>query len=61
MGKLLVVNKKISRLISIGTAICGGSAIAALAPIINASENEISISLGTVFILNSVASFSSRP
>ncbi len=57
MGKLLVVNKNISRLISIGTAICGGSAIAALAPIINASENEISISLGTVFILNSVALF----
>ena len=42
-------------LISAGTAICGGSAIAAIAPITNASEEEIAVSLGTVFVLNSVA------
>ena len=57
IGNFLTVGKNTSRLISAGTAICGGSAIAALAPIINASENEISVSLGTVFILNSIALF----
>jgi uncharacterized integral membrane protein (TIGR00698 family) len=54
-GWLLRVNKTASILISTGTAICGGSAIAALAPIIGASDEEIAISLGTVFILNSIA------
>jgi uncharacterized integral membrane protein (TIGR00698 family) len=39
----------------VGTAICGGSAIAAVAPITNANEEEISVSMGTVFLLNSVA------
>jgi uncharacterized integral membrane protein (TIGR00698 family) len=57
LGKTLNVKKKISFLISAGTAICGGSAIAAIAPITNASEEEIAISLGTVFVLNSVALF----
>jgi uncharacterized integral membrane protein (TIGR00698 family) len=55
LGKTLNVKKKISFLISAGTAICGGSAIAAVAPITNASEEEIAVSLGTVFVLNSVA------
>ena len=55
LGKLLHVEKRISYPISAGTAICGGSAIAALAPITNASEEEIAVSLGTVFVLNSVA------
>ena len=55
LGKTLNVKKKISFLISVGTAICGGSAIAAVAPITNASEEEIAVSLGTVFVLNSVA------
>lgn len=55
MGKLLRVQKTPSFLIATGTAICGGSAIAALAPIVQASEQEIAVSLGTVFILNSVA------
>ena len=55
LGKVLSVKKRISFLISAGTAICGGSAIAAVAPIANASEEEIAISLGTVFVLNSVA------
>jgi len=44
-------------LITAGTAICGGSAIAAVAPIVQASDEEIAISMGTVFILNSVALF----
>ncbi len=55
LGKVLDVKKRISFLISAGTAICGGSAIAAIAPISNASEEEIAVSLGTVFVLNSVA------
>jgi uncharacterized integral membrane protein (TIGR00698 family) len=55
LGRLLKVKQRISFLISTGTAICGGSAIAAIAPITNASEEEIAVSLGTVFVLNSVA------
>ena len=57
LAKLLGLDKKISYLISSGTAICGGSAIAAVAPLINAKEKEISIAIGTVFILNAVALF----
>ena len=57
VGKVLKVNGKTSALISSGTAICGGSAIAAVAPAINADSEEISVSLGTVFILNSIALF----
>jgi uncharacterized integral membrane protein (TIGR00698 family) len=57
IGKLFKINEKISALISSGTAICGGSAIAAVAPAINADSDEISVSLGTIFILNSVALF----
>jgi uncharacterized integral membrane protein (TIGR00698 family) len=55
LGKMLRVKGKASYLITMGTAICGGSAIAALAPIMEANEEEISISMGTVFLLNSVA------
>lgn len=55
LGRLFKVERKTSYLISAGTAICGGSAIAAISPIINAKENQISIALGTVFILNSAA------
>jgi uncharacterized integral membrane protein (TIGR00698 family) len=55
LGKLLKIRGKASFLITMGTAICGGSAIAALAPITEANEEEISISMGTVFLLNSVA------
>lgn len=57
VGKLLSVRSKTSALISSGTAICGGSAIAAVGPAINAEHEEMSVSLGTVFILNSVALF----
>jgi uncharacterized integral membrane protein (TIGR00698 family) len=55
LGKLLTVNRKASYLITAGTAICGGSAIAALAPITGAGDEEISVAMGTVFLLNSVA------
>ena len=55
IGKLLKISPKTSALISSGTAICGGSAIAAVAPAIDADAEEISVSLGTVFILNSIA------
>jgi uncharacterized integral membrane protein (TIGR00698 family) len=57
LGKQLKVDKKITALISSGTAICGGSAIAAMSPVIKANDRQISIALGTVFILNSVALF----
>jgi uncharacterized integral membrane protein (TIGR00698 family) len=55
IGKLLSVQSRISFLVSAGTAICGGSAIAAVAPIANATEEEMAVSLGTIFVLNSVA------
>lgn len=55
LGYLMHVGKKASFLISAGTAICGGSAIAAVGPIAEASGEEMAVSLGTVFILNSVA------
>ena len=54
-GHYLKVDKTASILISVGTAICGGSAIAAVAPIIQADQEETAVSLGTIFILNSVA------
>jgi len=57
LGCLIHVQKKPSFLISAGTAICGGSAIAAVGPIAEANEEEMAVSLGTVFILNSVALF----
>jgi uncharacterized integral membrane protein (TIGR00698 family) len=55
LGKILQVRGNSSFLITTGTAICGGSAIAAVAPIIQAGEQEVAVALGTVFILNSVA------
>lgn len=55
IGKLLKISPKTSALISSGTAICGGSAIAAIAPAIDADAEEISVSLGTIFVLNSIA------
>ena len=55
LGKVLKIEKKTSFLISSGTAICGGSAIAAISPVIKAEEKQISMALGTIFILNSVA------
>jgi uncharacterized integral membrane protein (TIGR00698 family) len=55
LGRLMQVRATPAFLISTGTAICGGSAIAAVGPITGATEDEMSVSLGTVFILNSVA------
>jgi uncharacterized integral membrane protein (TIGR00698 family) len=55
LGKMLQVGKTQSLLISFGTAICGGSAIAAMGPVLEANEEEMAVSLGTVFVLNSVA------
>jgi len=55
LGRVLRVGKTLAFLISAGTAICGGSAIAAVAPIAEATDEEMSVSLGTVFILNSIA------
>jgi uncharacterized integral membrane protein (TIGR00698 family) len=57
LGKFLKIEKKTSYLISAGTAICGGSAIAAVSPVIKAQEKQISVALGTIFILNSIALF----
>ena len=57
VGRALGVRDKTSTLISSGTAICGGSAIAAVAPAIDADPDEMSVSLATVFVLNSVALF----
>ena len=57
LGYLIKVGKKSAFLISAGTAICGGSAIAAVGPIADANEEEMAIALGSVFILNSVALF----
>ncbi len=56
-GRLFRIDRKTSLLISGGTAICGGSAIAALSPVIKAEERQVSVALGAVFILNSVALF----
>jgi uncharacterized integral membrane protein (TIGR00698 family) len=55
LGALLRVQRVPAFLISTGTAICGGSAIAAVGPITQASDEEMAIALGTVFVLNSVA------
>jgi len=57
LGKWLSIEKKASYLISAGTAICGGSAIAAISPVIKAEEKQISVALGCVFILNAIALF----
>lgn len=57
LGYLYHCNRKTAYLISSGTAICGGSAIAAVGPVIKANENEMAVSLGTIFILNSIALF----
>jgi uncharacterized integral membrane protein (TIGR00698 family) len=55
LGRWLKVERTPALLISVGTAICGGSAIAAVGPVVGANEEEMSVSLGAVFILNSVA------
>lgn len=57
LTKLLRLEQKTGHLIASGTAICGGSAIAAVAPAINAKDDQTSLALATVFVLNSVALF----
>lgn len=56
-GYWLHIQRKTAYLISSGTAICGGSAIAAVGPVLKASENEMAVSLGVIFILNAIALF----
>lgn len=56
-GYWLHINRKTSYLISSGTAICGGSAIAAVGPVLKADTDEMAVSLGVIFILNSIALF----
>ena len=55
--KILKVNRDTSYLISSGTAICGGSAIAAVGPVIKAKDSDMSVALATIFILNAIALF----
>jgi uncharacterized integral membrane protein (TIGR00698 family) len=55
LGRLLKVESTTSYLVSVGTAICGGSAIAAIGPVVGADGEQMSIALGIVFLLNSVA------
>lgn len=57
LGKWMKVDAKTAYLVSGGTAICGGSAIAAISPVIRAEEKQISVALGIVFVLNSIALF----
>ena len=55
--KLLHVNRDTSYLISSGTAICGGSAIAAVGSVLKGKDSDMSVALGTIFILNAIALF----
>lgn len=57
LTRLMGLDSKTGHLISCGTAICGGSAIAAVAPAINAKNDQIAVSLACVFLLNSIALF----
>jgi len=60
-GKWLGLGRHVVHLISCGTAICGGSAIAAVGPVLRAKDEEMSVALGTVFVLNAVALFAFPP
>lgn len=57
IGRYMKIDSKTSYLISSGTAICGGSAIAAVGGVMKANENEMAVSLGVIFILNAIALF----
>ena len=61
LGRLLRVPSTVSTLVAVGTAICGGSAIAAVAPVLRAKSEEVAVALGTVFMLNAVALWSFPP
>jgi uncharacterized integral membrane protein (TIGR00698 family) len=55
LGRALHTERNTSMLLSAGTAICGGSAIAALAPVLDAEQHQVSVALGVVFLLNAIA------
>jgi uncharacterized integral membrane protein (TIGR00698 family) len=57
LGKLLRLDPKVNVLVGVGTAICGGSAIAATAPVIDANEDEVAYSISTIFLFNIIAVF----
>lgn len=57
LGRAFKIDKKLAYLISTGTAICGGSAIAAVSPVIKANSNQTSVSLAVIFTLNAIAMF----
>lgn len=57
LGRRMKIKRNTTLLIAVGTAICGGSAIAAISPLVHAKKDEMSVSLGTVFLLNAVALF----
>jgi uncharacterized integral membrane protein (TIGR00698 family) len=61
VGKWLGLGRRVVHLISCGTAICGGSAIAAIGPVLGAKDEEMSVGLGTVFVLNALALFAFPP
>ncbi len=57
LGRVLKLSRPLAHLIACGTAICGGSAIAAVGPVLRARDEEMSVALGTVFVLNALALF----
>jgi uncharacterized integral membrane protein (TIGR00698 family) len=57
LTRLLRVSGKLGTLITVGTAICGGSAIAAVVPVLRPKEHEATVALATVFLLNAIALF----
>ena len=57
MGYLLKAPKILTALVGMGTAICGGSAIAAASPVLEADENDIALSMSTIFFFNILAVF----
>ena len=61
LGRALKLSRPVAHLIACGTAICGGSAIAAVGPVLRARDEEMSVALGTVFILNALALFAFPP
>lgn len=61
VGRWLGLGRRVVHLISCGTAICGGSAIAAVGPVLGAKDEEMSVALGTVFVLNAIALFAFPP
>jgi len=60
-GRWLGLGRHVAHLIACGTAICGGSAIAAIGPVLRARDAEMSVALGTIFVLNALALFAFPP